>query len=79
MKKMDKKDIQDILGLTPMQEGMLFYYLKEEGDEQYFEQLSLKVSGVIDAKLFGQAWNFVAKSNEMLRATYRWEKIKRPI
>ncbi len=27
--KLIKKNIQDILALTPMQEGMLYHYLKE--------------------------------------------------
>jgi len=37
MKITDKKGIQDILALTPMQEGMLFHYLKEPEGDLYFE------------------------------------------
>ena len=28
MSQLDRENIQDILALTPMQEGLLFYYLK---------------------------------------------------
>jgi hypothetical protein len=48
MAKFDKKNIEDILSLTSMQEGMLFHYLKEPKSDHYFEQLSLEISGEID-------------------------------
>ncbi len=79
MTKLDKKNIEDILTLTPMQEGMLFHYLKDPGSETYFEQLSLEIAGEIDFELFEQAWNFVIETNEMLRAVFRWEKIENPV
>ncbi|MCP4157138.1 MAG: hypothetical protein GY757_56020 [bacterium] len=44
MKQEDKKNIADILALTPMQQGMLFHYLKDPTSELYFEQLTLELS-----------------------------------
>jgi hypothetical protein len=75
----DKKNVKDIIALTPMQEGMLFHYLKEPGSDSYFEQLCLVISGRIDKKVFEQAWNFVIETNEMLRTSFRWEGVKNPI
>jgi len=78
MKKLDKKIIEDISALTPMQEGMLFHYLKAPGSGAYFEQLSLGISGKIDTSLFEKAWDVVIRTNEMLRAVFRWEKLEKP-
>ena len=78
-KKTGKKNIENILALTPMQEGMLFYYLKSPGSSRYFEQLSLNLSGEIEKQTMEDAWNRVIETNEMLRTVYRWEKIKNPV
>jgi tyrocidine synthetase-3 len=77
MKKLDKKDIRDILALTPMQEGMLYHYLKNPGSQHYFEQLSLEISGEINLGFFEKAWDFVVNTNEVLRTVFRWEKLER--
>jgi amino acid adenylation domain-containing protein len=79
MKRLDKNNIEDILSLTPMQEGMLFHYLEDPESDHYFEQLTLEISGDIDFHLFERAWNFVIETNEMLRTVFRWEKLERPI
>ena len=60
---MDKRNIEDIMALTPVQEGMLYHYLKDPGQDLYFEQLSLAVTGPIDTRLFNSAWNFIAENN----------------
>jgi non-ribosomal peptide synthetase component F len=78
MKKIDKNNIEDILALTPIQEGMLFHYLKDPGSDLHFEQLSLDITGKIDFHLLEQAWNRVIENNEMLRTLFRWEKMKAP-
>jgi len=49
---MKKSDIEDILSLTPLQEGMLFHYLKDPSTAVYFEQLCLNISGQMDRALF---------------------------
>jgi amino acid adenylation domain-containing protein len=78
MKKIDKRDIEDILALTPMQAGMLFLYLKDPLSDYYFEQLSLEVSGRVDLALLEKAWNWVTMNNEMLRTSFHWEKLNKP-
>jgi non-ribosomal peptide synthetase component F len=77
--KLGKKNIEDILSLTPMQEGMLYHYLKQPHSSHYVEQLSLSLSGVIDLTCFEKAWTFVVESNEMLRTVFRWEQVKKPV
>ncbi|UCH97041.1 MAG: AMP-binding protein, partial [Candidatus Aminicenantes bacterium] len=79
LKKLEKKIIEDIFALTPMQEGMLFHYLKNPERSQYFEQLCLTLSGEIDIERFEKSWNFVVQTNEMLRAVFRWENIENPV
>ena len=79
MAKIDKTNIRDILALTPMQDGMLFHYLKEPKSDLYREQLCLALSGEIQQKLFEKAWNFVIAANEMLRTAFRWEGLENPI
>lgn len=78
MKKLDMKNVKDILALTPMQEGMLFHYLKDPGSDANFEQLYLEISGKLEREPFERAWNFVIISNEMLRTVFRWENLKQP-
>jgi len=77
--RFDKKNIDNILALTPMQEGLLFHHIKDPASEAYFEQLSLRIKGDIRLDSFEQAWNFVICSNEMLRTVFRWEKMENPV
>ena len=77
--KLDRENIEDILALTPMQEGMLFHYLKDPESDAYFEQVSLEISGDIHKETFEQAWDFVIEANEMLRTVFRWDKVKNPV
>ncbi|MCK4258351.1 MAG: amino acid adenylation domain-containing protein [Halanaerobiales bacterium] len=79
MSIIDRENIADMLALTSMQEGMLFYYLKEPESDQYFEQLSIRVAGPVQLNLFQQAWNNVVDSHEMLRTVFRWDKVKQPV
>ncbi|MCP4155666.1 MAG: amino acid adenylation domain-containing protein, partial [bacterium] len=79
IKKVAKKDIDNILALTPMQEGMLYQFLKAPEADYYFEQLSLRVRGKIEPEQIKQAWQHVVDTNEILRTKFRWEKVKKPI
>ncbi|MCP4152070.1 MAG: amino acid adenylation domain-containing protein, partial [bacterium] len=78
-KPLDKKNVRDIVALSPMQEGILFHYLNNPESSQYFEQLSLTLSGDIDPAVLEKTWNHVAATNEMLRTLFRWEKMETPV
>jgi len=77
--KIDKRNIEDVLALTAMQAGMLFHYLGNPGSKQYLEQVSLSLSGKMDSDRFRETWQWLARSHEMLRAVFRWEKVDEPI
>jgi len=74
-----RKNIQDIVALTPMQEGMLFHYLKDPDSEIYIEQLSLEISGPLMRDVIEKAWILVVQENEMLRTHYLWTNISKPL
>ncbi|MDQ1350148.1 MAG: hypothetical protein QG657_449, partial [Acidobacteriota bacterium] len=78
MGKLDPKHIENVLALTPLQEGILFHYLQDPQSEVYFAQLCLEISGEIDMSSFENAWNTVIETNEMLRTVFRWEKLEKP-
>jgi tyrocidine synthetase III len=73
------KNVESIVSLTPVQEGMLFHYLKNTESDLYFEQLSLDISGHMNMNAFKKAWKLVIETNEMLRTLFRWEKLKSPV
>ncbi|AKF95949.1 hybrid non-ribosomal peptide synthetase/type I polyketide synthase [Brevibacillus laterosporus] len=75
----DRKNLEDILSLTPTQEGMLFHYLEAPSSEDYFEQLSLRLMGNIQIDHFESAWQYVVENNEMLRTVFRWQNVSQPI
>ena len=77
--KLDKRNVEDIISLTSMQEGMLFHYIMEPDSTEYHEQINIELSGEINLDLFKKAWSFVIETNEMLRTIYRWKNIDKPV
>ncbi|NOU17168.1 MAG: amino acid adenylation domain-containing protein [Bacteroidales bacterium] len=77
--KIEKTNIEDIYGLTSLQEGMLYYYLKSKEEKAYFVQLSLDIIGSVDIDLLSKAWQHVVETNEVLRTIFRWENISKSI
>ncbi|MCP5107142.1 MAG: hypothetical protein GY950_27395, partial [bacterium] len=79
MNTFNKKDVEDIFSLTPLQESILYYYLKNPDSSVYSEQLRLEINGALDLEIFSRAWDTVCRNNEMLRAVFRWETVKQPV
>ena len=77
--KLDRSNIEDIIPLTAMQEGMLFHSIMEPGSRLYHEQISIDFLGAMDVDLLQKAWDVVIEKNEILRTVYRWNNIKYPV
>ncbi|CAH1206498.1 D-alanine--D-alanyl carrier protein ligase [Paenibacillus plantiphilus] len=77
--KLDRSNMEDIIALTPLQEGLLFHYIQNPHSELYFEQLSLRLKGRLDDDIFVQSWNHLIEANEVLRSVIRWEKLEKPL
>ncbi|MCG7407271.1 amino acid adenylation domain-containing protein [Paenibacillus sp. ACRRX] len=77
--KIDKSNVEDIVSLTPTQEGMLFHYVRQENRSFYVQQLVLTLTGQIAVDHMRSAWDAVISRNEMLRTLYRWDKLESPI
>ena len=77
--KLDKRNVEDILGLTPLQEGLLFSYIHKAEKKEYIEQFALHIHGALDLKAFKNAWGAVIETNEILRAVYQWENVNQPL
>lgn len=59
--------IEDILPLSPLQEGLVFHSLT--GSKQvYFEQFSYRLSGPLDVDAFAASWQDLAQRHDILRA-----------
>lgn len=73
------QQVEDILMLSPMQEGLLYHYIQDPTSELYFEQICLWIASPIQLVFFEQAWNWVIQTNELLRSVFRWKKVERPV
>jgi acyl carrier protein len=83
MKAINKNNIQDILSLTPVQEGILYHYLstksRDSENGSFIENLNLEIRGNVEFSLFKKSWEYVIANNEMLRTVFRWEGVENPV
>ncbi|MBW7473806.1 amino acid adenylation domain-containing protein [Paenibacillus oenotherae] len=78
MSTFKKDQVKDMYYLSPMQEGMLFHTLLNEG-ATYFEQLTVRIHGELDIALFEQSMNRIVDRYDVFRTTFLHEKVKRPV
>lgn len=77
--KINKNEVEDVLGLSHVQEAMLIYSIKNPGASQFHECISIKLSYNIEIWAFEKAWKYVIDENEMLRTVFRWENVSKPV
>ncbi|MGG2065340.1 non-ribosomal peptide synthase/polyketide synthase [Bacillus sp. S14(2024)] len=74
--------ITDLYPLSPLQEGMIFHTLHDQGDEHvapYIVQLSFMIKGKMDIPIFEQAWKSVIQRHEIFRTVFVWDEIEEPL
>ncbi len=70
--------VEDILPLSPMQEGFLVHSLYGRPGA-YFEQSTYRLSGRVEPALFEDAWNRLLVRHQNLRVAYWHEDVSRPV
>ncbi len=73
------KNIESILPMTSMQEGMLFQINYEPDKSLYFEQFSCRVNGKLEQKQFFAAWQHVLQRHPAMRSLFTWEGMEKPL
>ena len=76
---MKKNGIEDIYELSPTQQGMLFHTLYGSSPGVYFDQYAIKLRGRLDRHAFESAWRQTIERHEVLRTSFHWEKVEKPL
>src|SRR5262245_12034142 len=79
MKTIEKKTIEDIYPLSPLQQGLLFHTLYAPGSGVYVEQFVCRLKGALDVAAFTTALRQVVARHPALRTAYRWKDLDRPL
>ena len=75
---MNKKDIESIVPLLPMQQNFLWHSLKKNSASNVI-QLRCTLNGTIDTALLRNSWDATVQQYQALRSTVHWNDIKAPI
>ncbi|SDD50880.1 iturin family lipopeptide synthetase C [Paenibacillus sp. CF095] len=75
--KINRDGVEDIIGLSPPQEGLLYDYLSDSGS--YCEQISFHLNGNTDFEVIKKTWDILVEGNQPLRTVFRWEGIEVPV
>jgi natural product biosynthesis luciferase-like monooxygenase protein/amino acid adenylation domain-containing protein/non-ribosomal peptide synthase protein (TIGR01720 family)/FkbM family methyltransferase len=72
-------DIEDLLPLSPLQQGLLFHILEMPRSAVYLLQYSCALDGDLDTAAFGEAWQRVVGRHSILRTGFFWEGLEEPV
>ncbi|MTD22352.1 amino acid adenylation domain-containing protein, partial [Pseudomonas sp. CCM 7891] len=72
-------NVQDIYGLVPLQEGILYHHLSTEEGDPYLLQATLRMASREQLDVFVQAMQTVIKRHDILRTSVVWEGLDEPV
>ena len=72
-------NIEDIYGLAPLQEGLLFHSMYAPQAGEYVVQLSYRVQGMVQVGPLQRAWRKVLERHPVLRSSFHWEDLEEPV
>jgi amino acid adenylation domain-containing protein/non-ribosomal peptide synthase protein (TIGR01720 family) len=76
---MNKSNIESILPLTPLQQGILYHVLESRRPGLYLGQMACDLDGPLDAEIFAVAWQQVVARHAVLRTLFSWERREQPL
>src|SRR5690606_8851952 len=76
---MDRKNVEAIYPLSPMQQTMLLHSLHAKGPDPGFLQLRCTLHGNLDFDTFDSAWRQVIDRHQALRSSIHWKDLDKPL
>lgn len=73
------ENVEDLYVLSPIQSGMLFHTLYAPSSGVYVIQVSCALRGDLNIKALEQAWQQVVQRYGILRSSFVWETLDRPL
>ena len=74
-----KENLEDLIPLTPMQEGMIFHTRLNPDTLAYREQLTFTIEGPLNTTSFAAAWQKLVSRHQVFRSVFPLEKTKKPL
>ncbi|MDR6710988.1 amino acid adenylation domain-containing protein [Pseudomonas hunanensis] len=72
-------NVQDIYGLAPLQQGILYHHLASEGADPYVLQARFAFAGQAELDAFIAALNQVIAHHDILRTSIHWQGLEEPV
>lgn len=63
-------NLEDVYELSPLQEGIYYHWLAEPGTNNYIEQLSYSVQGLLDEQVLRSSYEDLVNRHAMLRTSF---------
>ncbi|WP_214317641.1 non-ribosomal peptide synthetase [Nonomuraea sediminis] len=76
---MKLEGVEDIYGLSPLQEGILFHNLYEPGTGVYVEQITMTFEGNLDRSAFDRAWHSMIQRHPIFRTSFHWREVGKSV
>ncbi|MGH2927056.1 MAG: condensation domain-containing protein, partial [Solirubrobacteraceae bacterium] len=73
------EEIEDMLPLTPMQEGMVAHALSAPASPAYSDQVVLRLAGLLDEHRFEAAWRALGTQYPNLRSEFHTGETENPV
>ncbi|MGE0384277.1 MAG: SDR family NAD(P)-dependent oxidoreductase [Gammaproteobacteria bacterium] len=74
-----KDEVEDVYGLAPMQQGMLYHTLDSPGTGVYCTRVCYTLRGPLDVPAFARAWQSVVNRHPVLRTSFHHEDLASPL
>jgi amino acid adenylation domain-containing protein/non-ribosomal peptide synthase protein (TIGR01720 family) len=75
----EKKQIEDIYPLSPLQQGMLFHTVYAPQAGMFLNQISCTLHGDLDLSALQRSWQHVVERHSVLRTAFIWNQLGEPL
>lgn len=74
-----RSNIEAILPLTELQQGMLIHHLSNPLHDEGFLHVGFRLKGPLNTNFFKKAWGLAVERHQVLRSSVHWENIRTPV